>query len=320
MVRDYSDFNSAVEGFVHGMPRVMLSGANKPRDRLHQGIERWLRSNTTESDSADSSGHEAPWDEKQGLRSIREHYNAASINKDVQTDNKAKTAEILSIIHTTNAELVSSAFWMTVEILRKSHLVRNMTASIDQHLSPITHKYDVLGLAQVPLVKSVQAEVRRLRTATCVVRTNKTNGFPLDKHWSLPKDATVVMFSHDVSLNTDVWKKSQPQALERPLEEFWAERFITQERKIRPKREMSGTATEDIRDLVTSLATCNQYPGSHFISALQMATLAVLLAEFEIQLSDPDEVDADLPPVREFAYGTIKPLEKVAVRIRKRKM
>ncbi|UPX17443.1 uncharacterized protein EKO05_0007796 [Ascochyta rabiei] len=100
MVRDYSDFNNAVEGFVYGMPRIMLSAGTKPRDRLHQGIERWLKSNRTESGSADSSENEPAWDEKQGLRSIREHYNAYSIDKDVQTDKKTKTAEILRIIHT----------------------------------------------------------------------------------------------------------------------------------------------------------------------------------------------------------------------------
>ncbi|KAF9692788.1 hypothetical protein EKO04_009166 [Ascochyta lentis] len=324
MVRDYSEFNNAVEGFVYGMPRIMLSAATKPRNRLHQGIERWLKSNRTESDNAASSESGPAWDAKQGLRSIREHYNAFSSDKVVQTDDKAKTAEILSIIHTTNTELVSSTFWMTVETLRKSHLVRNMTASVDQHLSPITHKYDVFGLAQVPLVQSVQAEVRRLRTATCVVRTNKTNGFPLDKHWSLPKGATVVMFSHDISLNTNVWKNSQYRAVEKPLEEFWAERFMTPGNKPRSTKgvhaEPSGSTTEDLRDIVTSLTKCDHYPGSRFVSALQMATLAVLFAEFEIQLSDPDEVDADLPPVRESAYGTVKPLEKVAVRIRKRKM
>ena len=223
----------------------------------------------------------------------------------------------------TNTELVSSTFWMTIETLRKSHLTRNVTASIGQHFSPITHKYDILGLAQAPLVKSIQTETRRLRTATCAVCTNKTDGFPLDKHWSLPKGATVTIFSHDVSFNADMWKKLQPRALEKPLEEFWAERFTVSEQKGKSKKNvgimLSDAATEDLGDLVTRLATCDRYPGSRFISALQLATLAVLFAEFEVQLCDTEEVDAALPPVREFAYGTVKPLEKVAVRIRKRK-
>ena len=181
----------------------------------------------------------------------------------------------------------------------------------------------MLGLVQEPFVKSLQTEVRRLRTAKCVVRTNMTDGFPLDKLWSLPKGATVVMFSHDVALNTDAWKKAQPRLVEKPLEEFWAERFTRPEQKSRYRKsagvESSGSDARDLGELVTQLTACDQFPGSHFISALQTATLTVLFAEFEIQLSDADEVDAILPPVREFAFGTVRPLDKVAVRIRKRR-
>lgn len=223
----------------------------------------------------------------------------------------------------TNTGLVPSTFWMTVETLRKSHLARTMTANAAHHFSPITHKYDVAGLTQIPLIKSFQTEIHRLRTATCLVRTNKTDGYPLDKHWSLSKGATVAIFSHDVSSNTDVWKKLQPRALERPLEEFWAERFMAPERKDKFKKdtgtETRGSAIENLGDLITQLATSDQHWGPALISALQMASMAVLFAEFEIQLCDTELVDAALPPTGEFAYGTVKPLEKVAVRIRKRK-
>lgn len=223
----------------------------------------------------------------------------------------------------TTSEVLTLTFWATLEALRKSHLTRNITATIHQHFSPITHKYDVLGLVQEPFVKSLQTEVRRLRTAKCVVRTNMTDGFPLDKLWSLPKGATVVMFSQDVALNTDAWKKAQPRLVEKPLEEFWAERFTRPEQKSRYRKsagvESSGSDARDLGELVTQLTACDQFPGSHFISALQTATLTVLFAEFEIQLSDADEVDAILPPVRELAFGTVRPLDKVAVRIRKRR-
>ncbi|KAF2628478.1 cytochrome P450 [Macroventuria anomochaeta] len=328
MIRDYLDFNAATEDFVHGMPRIMVSGATKPRDRLHQGMRSWLTATRAEIDetgehNADSVEDDSVWDEKTGLRFICKHYNACKVDKVEEVNIRARAAEVLGIIHSTNTGLVSSTFWMTIEIMRKSHLTRDMIASVVRHLSPITHKYDVLGLAQEPLAKSLQTEVRRLRTGTCVVRTNKTDGFPLDKQWSLPNGATVAIFSYDISLNTDVWKKIQPQALKKPLEEFWAERFMVPEQKSRSKKHVgvdtSGSATQDLGDLVTRLVACDQYPGSRFISALQMATLAVLFAEFEVQLCDTEQVDAALPPIRESAYGTVKPLEKIAVRIRKRK-
>lgn len=212
---------------------------------------------------------------------------------------------------------------MTVETLRKSHLTRKMTDIVVDHFSPITHKYDILGLAQEPLVESLQTEVHRLRTARYTVRNNETDGFPLDKEWSLRKGDTVAMFSHDVALNTNVWKKIQPKALDRPLEEFWAERFLAPERKNKSKK-ADATAgqsdTEDLGSLIKKLTSVDRYPGPLFISALQMATIAVLFAEFEVQLCDTEQVDAVLPPAGQFAYGTMKPLETIAVRLRKRRI
>lgn len=62
------------------------------------------------------------------------------------------------------------------------------------------------------------------------------------------------------------------------------------------------------------------YLGREYIKAVQAATLAVFLTEFEMQLCDPEALDATIPLVDESAYGAVEPLEKVAVRIRKRKM
>jgi hypothetical protein len=194
-----------------------------------------------------------------------------------------------------------------------------MTATVRQHFSPITHKYDIAGLSQEPLMGSFQTEVHRLRTATCTVRINETNGFPLDKHWSLRKGDAVAMFSHDLSLNANVWKKAQPESLARPLEEFWAERFLTPHRKSRKVAPEEIFEPGGLGDLVTRLTKLDDYPGHGFIAALRMATIAVLFAEFEVQICDEDQLDAALPPVNELAFGTVKPLEKAAVRIRKRR-
>lgn len=46
MVRDYLDFNAAAESFIPGMPRMMMSGAAKARDRLLQGMKKWAQDNS----------------------------------------------------------------------------------------------------------------------------------------------------------------------------------------------------------------------------------------------------------------------------------
>ncbi|OSS43390.1 hypothetical protein B5807_12008 [Epicoccum nigrum] len=306
MVRDYLKFDAATDGYVHGMPRLMLSDASKPRNLLHAGLKEWSATAYSGTEMA-------------GLETVRNHLRSSHSGDAKEVDSKAMVAEMLHIIHTTNSGLLSSTFWMAVESLRKSHLSRKMTATVRQHFSPITHKYDIAGLSQEPLMGSFQTEVHRLRTATCTVRINETNGFPLDKHWSLRKGDAVAMFSHDLSLNANVWKKAQPESLARPLEEFWAERFLTPNRKSRKVAPEEIFEPGGLGDLVTRLTKLDDYPGHGFIAALRMATIAVLFAEFEVQICDEDQLDAALPPVNELAFGTVKPLEKAAVRIRKRR-
>lgn len=95
MVRDYLDFNAAAEGFVPGMPRIMVSRAAKPRDRLLQGMKKWAQDNGEAFSTASPA-----WDEKAGLSVIREHvrqcYNVVKFKEQAL---KASAAEMLGITH-----------------------------------------------------------------------------------------------------------------------------------------------------------------------------------------------------------------------------
>ena len=108
MVRDYLDFNGAVEGYIPGMPRIMISGVGNPRNRLHQGIKSWLEATrdrlryTDMFSEAGSAENEPLWDENMGLQSIREHYDSCYSVEDKSKGLKlqAMAADVLSIIHT----------------------------------------------------------------------------------------------------------------------------------------------------------------------------------------------------------------------------
>ena len=97
ILRDYLDFDAAVEGFVYGMPRLMISAATKPRNRLYLGIMNWLDSNPIEFNHMSSTEDHLVWDEQLGLRPVHKYVNGC---KDSPLDNKAKATEILSILHT----------------------------------------------------------------------------------------------------------------------------------------------------------------------------------------------------------------------------
>lgn len=96
LVRDYLQFDVAIEAFIPGMPSMMLIGSTTPRDGLHQGIGSWLKAN--QSKVHDVEG--AVWDKARGSLSIRKHCEAHQPAGDEDLTAKARAAEILSIIHT----------------------------------------------------------------------------------------------------------------------------------------------------------------------------------------------------------------------------
>jgi hypothetical protein len=87
MVRDYLNFDAATDGYVHGMPRLLLSGVSKPRNLLHAGLK-------------DGSASAYSGTEMTGLESIREHLQTSHARDAKEVDSKARVAGMLRIIHT----------------------------------------------------------------------------------------------------------------------------------------------------------------------------------------------------------------------------
>lgn len=100
IVRDYLEFNAAAEGFAPGMPRVMLHGAAKPRDRLLQGMGNWASKGSGQSENSNNTDKGRIWDENTGLHVVRDH-----IDKRLRTSEgkthvlKGVAAEVLGITH-----------------------------------------------------------------------------------------------------------------------------------------------------------------------------------------------------------------------------
>lgn len=201
-----------------------------------------------------------------------------------------------------------------------------MTAEIAPYFDRKLGSYDVAAITSLPIMESIHAEVGRLRSKTCIIRTNTADSFKLDDEWSIPKGVHAIAFSHDLGLNTELWAKARRQTVAQPLEEFWAERFLipdqpTISKKADRKRERIITGTFSLAELeglhIPLLGGQQPIPGD-LVKAIQAATTSILLAEYEIELCDPEATDLAIPPLRELAYGTTQPAGKIAIRIRKR--
>jgi hypothetical protein len=207
--------------------------------------------------------------------------------------------------------------------------VEQITTIISDRRSPKVAAYDVARVAALPLTQSLQAEVSRLRVAQYITCANEFAEVSIDSQWKLPKACNTISFSHDIALVTKAWANARPRTVERPLDEFWPERFLIPNEngpKVRGQRKNghgieSGKFAAQNLELLAPAFYDNKSFGlaSDYTRTMQAATLAVLLAEFEIELCDPQAADAAMPVLQESAFGQIRPQERIAVRIRKRR-
>jgi hypothetical protein len=98
VVKDYWEFADAIEGFIPGLPRYWVPGeAAKVQERLHQGIEKWLKANHSGSEFARIADEDPLWDDFRGSKFIQERDDVLA--KIEGMDMRARAAEILSIMH-----------------------------------------------------------------------------------------------------------------------------------------------------------------------------------------------------------------------------
>lgn len=210
-----------------------------------------------------------------------------------------------------------------VEVLRDQRLVQTLTSFVEQCYRPGTGLYGVIELTSNPLIQSLHAEVARLRMSSYVVLHNLGEKFDLDESWTIPQGSFVAIPSRRLAMNIKLWHKARPQAVQVPLERFWAERFLMQDHGSNEigKRESTGVfSLASVEPLMTAYGGgSHACPGQHLAKAIQIGTLAVFLNEYEIQLSDPDEVEHSIQQQAEKDdAGCKKPQGNVRMRLRKR--
>lgn len=327
LIKDYWAFEDAVDTHIAGIPRFLIPNTHEgPRERLRQGIGQWLKTNHSGSEFAKIGIDDPDWDEYKGSKFIQERDDVLVRNS---LDLEARTAEMLKILHDAMVEIVPSAIWSIIELTRNPDLAGHVANQVTQQSSSAKTAYRVDEIVSIPIFQSLHEEIRRLRMARCVTYTNDKQEIVLDEHWTLCKGYTAIFFSQDVALNTEAWEKARPQTTKEPLNDFWAQRFLvpdTPSSKARGKQQSKevfgkGDFSMEGLEILAPVFGDEQHfaLGIDYAKSIQAATVSVLLNEFDIQLCDPDATNEAIPTEREVAFGAVRPLDRVAVRIKKRK-
>ncbi|KAK0634376.1 cytochrome P450 [Bombardia bombarda] len=255
-VEDLSLFTSYVPKFLHLLPRWLIPDAFRVRERLLTGIKAWHAHAHQHSDCNKIGLDDPEWEPYFGIKLVRRRQQYALKLKEMTAD--ARATEDLGLLFASTTNVVPSAFWFILEVLRDPVLQSRLKAEVaassantrpsseeeatTMTTTTTTAVFNNAVLVAQPLLQSAYAECLRLYVTMSVTRVAEH----ADVHiagYTLPKDSFVVMYSHLLALDADAWTRAG-RVLTKPLEEFDAERFLVAPEWVRPPPQGSLEARE----------------------------------------------------------------------------
>jgi cytochrome P450 len=228
-----------------------------------------------------------------------------------------RAAQTLALLYAGTSLTVPITFWYLYETMRDPSIHDRVQQELKNHANAETNSYNFMPLTTRPLLQSMHAETTRMYSSNLTVREVIAPTYALDEKYTIEKGTTVFMSSKYIGTFEKVWAQSRPQALTRPLNTFWAERYLVSSGKGEEKRERSSDA--GLTGNWTSFGGGeHKCPGRHFARNIGIVTLAVLMGVFEVEIIDVEKSRRFDPELKGKAFGTMKPQGTVAARIRRR--
>ena len=222
---------------------------------------------------------------------------------------------------------------MLAEVLRDPSLLAKVQQRVEAHQTNNEKgqlNFDWTALCADPLLQSIYAETMRLRVASFLFRSPDRKPFQLGR-WLIPTDGVMLISGYNAQMDKEIWEKDGA----RPVEEFWAERFL--EHCPQPERSAEtgppagiGNDSVELYDLqcakfsLENRATAwlpygggqRMCPGRHFNKQEMITGLAIMITVFDIELLNNDRrlPESDM---RGFGFGALLPKGKTPVRIRR---
>jgi cytochrome P450 len=207
-------------------------------------------------------------------------------------------------------------FWYLFATLTSPSLLAQIISELTSHFDSNTDTYDFTQLTVRPILQSLHAETTRYYSSNVAVRVVTSPTFALDDKYTIKKGTTIFFYNKFTGLFTPGWNAARPETTKHPLDEFWAERFLTSGQGKRERFTDAGLAGS-----WTSFGGGeHKCPGRHFARNIGIVALAVFLGECEVELLDAEGAKGKVPGVRNGAFGKMEPVGKVGARVRRRRV
>ncbi|MCJ1471803.1 hypothetical protein MMC13_000444 [Lambiella insularis] len=324
-VEDFWRFNSSMPKHLQGWPRWLAPKAWQARDRCIETMKTWRKSYQNSHHFSGNMMIPQRWNYFSKMRGISEIGVACSD---------------LGILWGMNSNSMPATFWLFIELLRSPHLLDCALTEVNNcrsNLSRDSLLFDIRKLCAQPFLQSAYAETLRLRTAVYMIR--KPDHAPAQiKDYQIPQGEMIVINSAAAHMDERNWNRGP--AGQYPVEQFWAERFLTYPDAGLSQVAVESSTTAACASHATSLPTAkharapvfslngyagawipfgggiHQCPGRHWVKLQILLSFAMMCRAFEIELSEGGGVPA--MDMRKYGLGVLQPEGSTPFRIRRR--
>ncbi|KAK2603649.1 hypothetical protein QQS21_004122 [Conoideocrella luteorostrata] len=320
LINDFWLFERSIPGFVRCLPRWLIPGKYRNRDRVLDALKKWHVHGHTHSDCSKIEPNDPEWDLYFGSKLVKARQLYSDKMKAMNAD--ACASEDLGLLFASNSNSIPIIFWIIFEALKDHQLRKRLVSEVASCLCPNLAQFDMLKLLSQPLLQSSFAETLRLRTTTGVLRVSEHTLCNIGDY-TIERGHQMIVFTRPIALNVAAWTQAGRPPTQ-PLEEFQADRFLV------PTKETASTDScsthDDRRFSLEGLTGCwlpfgggqSMCPGRHFAKRQVLSAFALFFTDYELELSPTVDVNKVLSDKGSVSIGGLPPVCKVPFRIRKR--
>ncbi|KAI0010843.1 cytochrome P450 [Xylariaceae sp. FL0662B] len=330
-VEDFWEFEANAPNLLHGMPRWLIPGAYRVRDKLLKSFVKWHAYANSHFDCSKVGPDEPDWEPNFGSRLIRTRQDG--LLKMEPMNAEARASEDLGLMFGLNANVLPCIFWYILEAMRRPNVLSLLLADVAAATSPETGRIDIQKLGSQPLTQSMYAEVLRLYIAIFALRQGEMSSVSFH-NYKLKAEDLAIIYSRTGALDEKAWVQGG-RVPKTPLEHFDPERFLISPDshswkaptgKERVEATVDGSVMSGERQFsMNGLAGIwlpfgggdRMCPGRHYAKTEMIITLALLFNKFDVELLMADTSPVQ-PNMRFAPFGSLPPICALPFRIRRK--
>ncbi|KAK0727675.1 cytochrome P450, partial [Lasiosphaeria miniovina] len=348
-------YDEALSVLLKRVPPWLAPARYAARTKAVESVRRWQASARAKFDWHDQAAVEADWEPIYGARIMRARQ---VMWRQIGQSETGSAATDLGMIWAANSNIIPASFWALLHVALSPNVTARVRAEVEASISAAdANSLDIGLLCSKPLLNSVYLEALRYSVASTVGRNAASPDRPVrlgpGGNWAMATgtSATLIAFSWFGGHDATFWNAGPGGRY--PVDAFWAERFLAypddpssgpllaattatttttgseggeDENNIKGRGER--TVEDDRAATVVTAGTQGHWypygggsthcPGRFFAKQELIAALAVLLMNFDVEITDVGAAMAARCDRRYFPLGAMPPDGKIPARIRRR--